>query len=559
MSKPPIFPDIVGTDQAARDGMEKYVALEIRRIQTDRITYGPRLHAGQEIIIANKSRRKIVVAGNRWGKTAGMMRDVLWCARGEHPYRKVKPHTQIWVGAPDYPSYLKFHKPTFDEWCPPAWIEGSFNNSEKWVDIKRVAGGVCRIFFNSYDSERGKWQGAGVDGIWLDEECPEEIVNECLARIVTTRGWIVMTFTPVTGVGWWYDRFYEPALRGANNWFAFQAALASHDPLNEKEFNVGESLVPHLSREQIVEFAAEYPDPDERNIRVFGAVKSRTGLVYKGYAKASHVIPPFEVPERWDLWGGIDPGYHGFHVTLGAIAPDHPALYVIDEFFSSAESTHARFNQIKDKVRAIRPLKNTRSKEQVVVVFFVDTEDPQVVLELNIQAAQHAELESQKSDEEDKDPVVIVFASLDQGLKARKAGALRIQQCLACSPRNRRPPLVDRPSPPDGEPLLYFFDNLYTEWQGTDKYHRESRLLWEIARYSWKKPPRGKTVQPDDMDDESAAGAHGMSSFRYLVMARLGPIEDSTGGGSSRNEAADPVLAAIEQDFADAEMDSLYR
>jgi hypothetical protein len=155
------------------------------------------------------------------------------------------------------------------------------------------------------------------------------------------------------------------------------------------------------------------------------------------------------------------------------------------------------------------------------VVFFVDTEDPQVVLELNIQSAAHAEAHREK----DGSLIRLVFASLDQGLKARKAGFMRVQQCLAPRLARPKPPIVSRETSPVGEPLLYFFDDLYSEWQEEDGYHRGSRTLWEINHYSWKPPPKDKTVKPDDADENSAAGAHAMAALRYLVMARLGPPE----------------------------------
>ena len=74
-----------------------------------------------------------------------------------------------------------------------------------------------------------------------------------------------------------------------------------------------------------------------------------------------------------------------------------------------------------------------------------------------------------------------------------------------------------------GEPRIYFLDNLRSEWQGADKYHRESRVLWEIDHYMWRRPNKGTTVNPDDADEYSADGAHAMAAFRYLIMARLGP------------------------------------
>lgn len=515
------LPNLVdqATDHAT---LETYLQAELERLRQDPLKYGHACHAMQEEWLSSRNRRKIIVAGNRSGKTEAKMKDVLWMARGHHPYRPVNRCFNIWVGSPDYPSYLRFHKPAFDQWCPPDWIVGKFHESEKFVDIRHIDGGKCRIFFLSYDMPRSKWQGAGVDHIWLDEECPEDILAECLARIVTTRGSIDLSFTPVSGVGWWFDRIWVPAQEGLNSWEAFQMPLATFDPANEDEYNVGESLVPHLTRDQIVEFASEYPDPDERAIRIFGDVRGRQGLVYKQYRPGVHKISAFDIPANFDLWGGLDPGYHGFAALIGAMDP-MDRTYIAKEFFSQQETTRERFEGLVKAVRSVRSQEIWDKEPQHTVVFFVDTEDPQVVLELNIQSAAHAEAHRQ----EDGSLIRLVFASLDQGLKARKAGFMRVQQCLAPRLNRPRPPVVERDTPPVGEPLLYFFDNLYSEWQEEDGYHRASRTLWEINHYSWKPPPKDKIVKPDDADENSAAGAHAMAALRYLVMARLGPPQQA--------------------------------
>jgi phage terminase large subunit-like protein len=533
------MPDVVRVTGAAPEDLELYLQAELELLRKNPLQYGHRLSGQQERWVASLSRHRIVVAGNRVGKTEGSMRDVLWCARGEHPYKKVKLHNVIWVGCPDYPSYIRYTKPAFDQWCPPEWIVGSFHESEKWVDIRRIDGGRCRIFFLSFDMERAKWQGAGVDGIWLDEEAPEDVFGECLARIVTTRGWILLTFTPVTGVNWWYDRIWEPALTGKGHWAAFQAALASRDVVNDSDYEVGESLVPHLSREQIIEFAREYPDADDRAIRVFGEVKSRRGLVYKGYSKDIHLIPEFRLPAHYDLWGAVDPGYHGFAAAIAGISPEQ-RTYVASEYFSQEEPTSVRFAALFERVRELRTPEEWGTRSPTVV-FFVDTEDPQVIMELNIQAVAQAERDAL----EEKEPIMLAFASLAQGLKARKAGFLRVQQVLAPDPERRTPVLVDRPRPKLGEPLLYFFDSLHSEWQGEDRYWRTSRVLWEIERYSWRKPPKNSSVRPDDGDENSAGGAHACAVLRYLTMARLGPPESPE---SETHDDLDPVSKMVAED-----------
>lgn len=882
-----------------------YLQEELENLRRNPMKYGHPPHQVQEAMLSEKSRRRIIVAANRSGKTEGAMREVLWCARGDHPYKNVRCVSNIWCGMPDYPSYLRFTKPAFDAWCPPSWIVGSFHESDKWVDIRRVDGGVCRISFLSYDMPRTKWQGAGVDGIWLDEECPEDIFNECMARIVTTRGWIMLTFTPVclpagtrvttgrgqipieevvpgdrvaardrvvtvsavhsngveplvevttrrgytlrctpnhewvaapsgtnvhdgitrrapvpsrsrkvraqdltdgdwlafnrghhkfwpdgigadvgyflgqmvgdgswrphrepgpmklttadqetiefaksflsghgvtprvypktgdavsvewcsipfaetvegwgvdrrdktaqkrvpeavwrgskdgvrgflqglfdadgtsdkkraraslctisedlvrdvqrllvrfnvfaslsirndsdpnhapahileinganarrfmyqvgfrlsrkqvrewagkpnqpgrgwdrvvsvrplldavpvydltvdddehifaadgfvsgnSGVGWWYDRLWRPGLKGNGGWVCYQAPLATFDEANEAEFNVGVPLVPHLGREQIIDFAATYPDEDERLIRIFGEVRGRTGLVYKGFDPKVHVVPAFRLPAHYEIWAGLDPGFHGFAASFGAISPGG-RMYVCEEYFSQQETTRTRFQALAEKVRGMRTQEDW-GQRQPIVVFFVDTEDPQVVLELNTQAVAQAE-EDSTAKNADGTPMFVVtlaFVSIDQGLKARKAGFLRTQQILQPVKERTRPLVVNRDKPEVGEPMMYFFDNLYSEWQEEDAFHRESRTIWEIERYSWKKPPKGSTVKPDDADDNTAGGAHMMAGKRYMVMSRLGPPEEP-----EPEKDTNPALSAVDRMVQEAfeEMD----
>ena len=519
-----------------------YLQEELAKLRQNPLRYGHPPHQVQEAMLSETSRKRIIVAANRVGKTEGSMREVLWAARGDHPYKQVKLVSNIWCGMPDYPSYMRFTKPAFDAWCPPNWIVGHFHESDKWVDIRRIDGGVCRISFLSYDMPRTKWQGAGVDGIWLDEECPEDIFNECMARIVTTRGWILLTFTPVEGVGWWYDRLWKPGLRGVGGWVCYQAPLAEFDEINEEDFNVGRSLVPHLNRDQIVEFASTYPDEDERLIRVFGQVRGRTGLVYRGFDPDVHIVPQFRLPPHYELWGGLDPGFHGFAACIGALSPGS-RMYIVEEYFSQQETTSERFEALSEKVRGLRTQEEWGEREPIVV-FFVDTEDPQVVLELNTCAVAQVEKDStaKNADGTPKFVVTLAFVSIDQGLKARKAGFLRTQQVLHPVKERPRPLVVQRDKPEKGEPMMYFFDSLHSEWQEEDAYHRESRTIWEIERYSWKKPPKGSTVKPDDADDNTAGGAHMMAAKRYLTMSRLGPPEEPE---ASKDE--NPAMSATDR------------
>lgn len=68
------------------------------------------------------------------------------------------------------------------------------------VRVKHISGGVSTLGFKSFDQEIKAYYGTAMDGIWLDEECPELILNECLMRTMTTNGILFITFTPLHGI-----------------------------------------------------------------------------------------------------------------------------------------------------------------------------------------------------------------------------------------------------------------------------------------------------------------------------------------------------------------------
>lgn len=492
------------------DQISQILDASVIRMREDPLNFGYPPHAGQEELHTTEHDEEIVllISANRWGKSEGGMREILWRARGEHPYKNVPFIDTIWVGFPDFPFYNRVTKVKFEQWCPKDWII-SFHETEKWAKIRRADGGVCIIHFLSYDSGREKWQGAAVDLCWLDEECPEDIFREAMARLIDRRGQMLMTLTPVSGMGWIYDRIFLPLKQKTLKGKLIEGALAWYDP--KEPFGVGAPRVPHLSRKDIIRFAKTVPDEDERSIRVFGQFKSRTGVVYKQFRPEVHIVPPFKIPSHWEVWGGLDPGYHGFAATLFAQSPDG-RIFIIDEYFSQQESMKVRapgLLQMCKKHLGDSPLGWDDS-----IVFYVDTADPQMILELNHWTGERN--------------IPIVYAALNQGKKARHAGITRAQELLTCDKARRKPDYVNRLPSSIGEPLLYIFDGIVSKWRMQEDSFQECRLTWELSRYLWKNPPEG-TPEPVDADERTAGGAHMLAAFRYGIMSRIGapePLEE---------------------------------
>lgn len=81
----------------------------------------------------------------------------------------------------------------------PTWKSGVADLVDT-VKVKHVSGGFSTLGLKSYQQGRGSFEGTEQDAIWLDEECPEDVYGECLIRIMTTNGLIMLTFTPLMGL-----------------------------------------------------------------------------------------------------------------------------------------------------------------------------------------------------------------------------------------------------------------------------------------------------------------------------------------------------------------------
>lgn len=68
------------------------------------------------------------------------------------------------------------------------------------VQVQHASGGISVLGLKSYQQGRDSFEGTEKDGIWDDEEPPEDIYGEQLIRTATTNGMMLLTFTPLAGM-----------------------------------------------------------------------------------------------------------------------------------------------------------------------------------------------------------------------------------------------------------------------------------------------------------------------------------------------------------------------
>jgi len=127
--------------------------------------------------------------------------------------------------------------------------------------------------FKSCDSGADKFQGTERNLIVFDEEPPEDVFDECLMRILTVRGSLVFSFTPLKGSEWLHELLYDSHHLGLSKLGVFTQEIGMADN-------------PYIPADQVAAAKERFKrDPVSLDIRVHG--KYRVMTLGKVFSKES--------------------------------------------------------------------------------------------------------------------------------------------------------------------------------------------------------------------------------------------------------------------------------
>jgi len=223
---------------------------------------------------------RIVFGGNRSGKSILGLMELLLCACFKtHPFRKTanpkKGRYRIY--SPDFSIIEKLYIPLIKEWIPRECLSATGENKgeawEKSYDsrnhILKLKGNTM-IDFMSYDQDTSKSESVELDGVWGDEEMPEEVYSAVAARLISRNGKFWLTVTPLYGISW--------AMK-------FLDTLEPHEEIYN--FNIYDN--PYISEQAIKEFESSIPE-HEKEARIHGRFLELQGLVYKELRTDVHLL-----------------------------------------------------------------------------------------------------------------------------------------------------------------------------------------------------------------------------------------------------------------------------
>src|SRR3990167_81123 len=243
----------------------------------------------------NAQRIRVFLGGNRTGKTEWGAHECSRFIHKEHPKMQFDQRPMgIWVCTETYDVMRDVLQPKLKKYLDlDRIIDEAFVKKDCWSYIKYKAadGTISEITFKSYDQGRKRFQGAGKQFIWFDEEPPRDIWEECTVREEAGRELrIVLTMTPVQGMTWVYEELY----------------LATGNP-DIKVLTASWDDNPWLPQEQKDRMARGLT-PEALKVRREGKFVRMTGLVCPWFDRGVHVQDLIFDP-AWTIYRVIDFGF----------------------------------------------------------------------------------------------------------------------------------------------------------------------------------------------------------------------------------------------------------
>lgn len=323
--------------------------LKIEKIQQERkqknklLSYnsGNKKHLKQIAFHKCQKKNRWVFGGNRSGKTECGAVEVVYFARGCHPYRKIEKATIGWVVSLSTQVQRDVAQSKILNYLNPDWIvdvvmlsgrkDNYTNGIIDYILVKNIFGTVSKIGFKSCDQGREKFQGTSLDYVWFDEEPAYDIYSECRMRVLDKNGDIFATMTPLKGMTFVYDEIYLNKYNDSNIWCEFMQ-WDDNPYISEQAKN---SMKASMSIEEL-------------KTRQFGEFLDVGGRVYPEFDENVNVIEPFDIPYEWQDKLSIDPGLKN-PLSCHWYCIDYDGnIYVVAEHYARDKDIEYHSNKIHE-------------------------------------------------------------------------------------------------------------------------------------------------------------------------------------------------------------------
>lgn len=295
---------------------------------------------------------RMLMAANRVGKTMCAGAEVSYHMTGDYPDwwegRRFDKPVLVWTGSPTNETSKDIVQNELlgglgeklgTGWIPRGRLVGQPTTRQAGVksvvdtfQVRHSTGGISSAVLKTYEQGWQKWQGTAPHVVWDDEEPDDYMIYvESQTRILTSRGILLVTFTPLRGRTKLVEHFQagKPGtyMRGAT-W----------------------DDAPHLDPQAKADLLERYPDY-QRDARTKGVPMMGEGAVFPVHDDLIRV-DPFKIPGHFARIKSIDFGIN--HPGAGVDAAwdrDQDIWYVIDCYKKANETApyHAAWLNKGDK------------------------------------------------------------------------------------------------------------------------------------------------------------------------------------------------------------------
>lgn len=274
---------------------------------------------------------RMVIGGNRTGKSLSLAWEIKWWAERSHPWLEVPEAAQIYVVSANYQTLRRgiyehlLHRqrgilfPWDIEDIGPIRDQGVAS----WVKLKN--GSHIEFLSGGGPEARKILQAAAIHMFVADEEIEEPVWDEGTVRLMTHGGKGVIGATPWQSEQWFLD-LEDRADFGDADVRKFCYSL-------ERAVECG-----HADRKRFEERMAT-SSKESIEVRVYGQTRRRTGLIYPEFNSEDHIIDGFSPPAEWPRFCAIDPGIDTAAVLWCAVSPDDH-VYFYRELYLHGRAYH---------------------------------------------------------------------------------------------------------------------------------------------------------------------------------------------------------------------------
>ena len=299
--------------------LQAQAALELqRRVREEKLRfYQP---CGEKHLAFHKSIKPVraIFGGNRSGKTiCGLIELLFHACFKAHPYTGIENpkagHYRIFTTK--YSIAEELIIPLLQEWIPRKWYKGG-SWKEAYDGIYHILHGAdgSMIDILTYDQDTSAAESVTIHGCWMDEEAPERMYSSTVSRLISVRGFVILTVTPLYKMSW--------ALR-------IWREAGTSETIDVFKFSIHDNK--YLPTDYVKQMIEQWPEA-EREARENGDFLEFKGLVYKELDDRIHILKDWKEPNYYcGVVFALDPHPRKPSVGVWAMLTQANTLVCFDE------------------------------------------------------------------------------------------------------------------------------------------------------------------------------------------------------------------------------------